>query len=149
MQQNGIVRCVTGDRALVLLTGSDGCATCAGKQGCGVLCGSSKRNIEAWASNDCGAAPGDIVDLELKPSNALLLIFLLFILPVLFLVGALLLVPETLSRAVRAIASLGAMLVGLGAGATAAKLISRAKGYELHVTAVTGTAGGGAGEEGS
>lgn len=149
MQQNGIVRRVTGDRALVLLSGSDGCATCAGKQGCGVLCGSSKRSVEVWASNDCGAAPGDIVDLELKPSSALLLVFLLFILPVLFLVGALLLVPETLSRAVRAMASLAAMLAGLGAGATAAKLISSAKGYELHVKAVTGTAEGGAREEGS
>jgi positive regulator of sigma E activity len=138
MKQNGIVRSSEGGKALVVLTGSEGCASCSGRSSCGIMCGSSRKPHEAGVRDPIGALPGDLVEVELPPKRALLAIFLLFILPVLGLLTALLVTPQSASQPVRALYVLGGMAVGIASGMAIARIQSRSRNFDMSITAVLG-----------
>jgi positive regulator of sigma E activity len=138
VKQNGIVRSAEGGSALVVLTGSEGCASCSGRGSCGILSGGARKPREVRVLDPIGASPGDLVELELPPQRALLAIFLLFILPVIGLLAALLVTPSSASQPVRALYVLGGMAVGILLGTTIARAHSRSKDFDMSITAVLG-----------
>jgi len=141
MKQNGIVQSSGDGRAVVVLTGAEGCATCSSKGSCGIMCGGSRRPHEVSVLNPVGAVRGDLVELELPPRKALTAIFLLFILPVIGLVAALLSTPRSWTQSLRAVMVLAGMAAGLLAGTTLAGRFARSSDMDLTITAILGRAG--------
>jgi positive regulator of sigma E activity len=136
MKQNAMVRTVDGARALVVLTGAEGCSTCAGKGGCGILCSSGRKPKEAWAVNRSGAREGDLVEVELDPGASIALIASFFVTPVAGMLVALALQPEGLSGGVAALWSIGGFVAGLILGIATARYLTVRKSFDLVVVSV-------------
>lgn len=153
MKQNAMVRTVDGARALVALTGAEGCSTCAGKGGCGILCSSGKKPKEAWAVNRAAAREGDLVEVELDPGASISLIASFFVTPVAGMLAALALQPEGLSGGVAALWSIGGLVAGLVIGIAVARFLTARKSFDLVVVSILASRhwdppGSGEGEEG-
>lgn len=79
MREEGIVRQVLGNNtAQVECAGTEFCAKCG-------LCFKEGNKLSVNALNLVGAKAGDRVEIEIAPSNVLLAVFLIFIMPVLSL----------------------------------------------------------------
>lgn len=82
MRQTGVVLRTEADRALVSMGGTESCGACGNREFCKALSPRTEGKAESWVENKAGAAKGDIVEVELKPSSALLAIATTFLLPV-------------------------------------------------------------------
>lgn len=146
MKQNAVVKSVEpGGRAVLVPLGSEACSSCGGRGGCGLLCPSGK-SVEIRVPNTAGAAPGDIVELELPPGPALRMIFLVFILPVLGL-GAGLAVHRG-GGVLEPLSAVAGFVCGLGVGLA---LVRRAGGNpesDLRMGSVVSRSPGGMAVEG-
>jgi positive regulator of sigma E activity len=82
MKETGKVIERKGDRIKVELPGRTACRTCSA----GLFCRPRGDSRHVWVKDSSGARVGDTVDLELTEGRAILLSFLLFIVPLLLLV---------------------------------------------------------------
>jgi len=62
-----------------------GCSSCAAKGTC--LTGGDSRKKRLWIENTLGASPGDMVSFRIEEKGVVLASVLLYLLPVIFLVG--------------------------------------------------------------
>lgn len=88
MERVGQVLEERGERALVLLKrhlACEGCGRCGG-----ILGGPDVKDEEVEVSNPIGAAKGEFVHVEIEDQKVLLLSFVIYLVPVLALVGGLL-----------------------------------------------------------
>jgi positive regulator of sigma E activity len=88
MLEEGIVREVSedGTSARVEVEVSAVCTSCANRGSCAAHA-EEGTNVTLDARNSAGASPGERVRLEMNPENVWLAAFLVFVLPVLFIMG--------------------------------------------------------------
>jgi positive regulator of sigma E activity len=146
MTRTGIVVEVSGDRALISLSGSAECGSCASKHACFGLSGHRGREISYWIANDAGASPGDTVELELAPGATIKAIAITFLLPVVFLAAGYLLMSGG-GEASRAAGAGGGLLAGIFLSIPVNSRLSRREVYDMHMVRVS-TAAGCPGREG-
>ncbi|NLP05973.1 SoxR reducing system RseC family protein [Candidatus Fermentibacteria bacterium] len=148
MKQYGVVIESSPGEAIVALSGADGCRTCGGRDGCGILCSGMRKRRDVRVLNPLGATAGDRVEVELAPAAALALSGALFLVPVVFLVAALALSPGGGEGSGSSAWALGSLAAGLAAALALSKLLSRRKGFQMRITAVLGRADAACGGEG-
>lgn len=150
MKQYGVVIESSAGEALVALSGADGCRTCDGREGCGILCSGMRERREVRVLNPRGATAGDRVEVELPPAAALALSGALFLLPVVFLIASLALSPDGGAGSGSSARALVSLAAGLATALWLSRLLSRRKGFQMRITAVLGredAAPGGKGDE--
>lgn len=82
MKRRAVVRKTDNDKALVFFSGIEECETCASKHVCMGIFPTRKGNNEAWLINTAKAKPGDLVEIEFRPSAAIATILTTFLVPV-------------------------------------------------------------------
>lgn len=135
MIRKALVLEVREEEALVCPADGSECDTCEAKHACLSLSGGKNRSSEFWINNSIGAAPGDLVELELKSSASLTIIVSTFLVPVFLLFAGYL----TMINGNDSQRALGAG-AGLFAGIVAALVINRRLGakkdYNMQMTKV-------------
>jgi positive regulator of sigma E activity len=134
--RNGIVVEVSGDRALVSLSDSAECSSCAAKHACYGLSGKKGLEINSWVRNDAGARAGDRVELELEPATSMLVIFITFLMPVMLLAGGYLLMSGR-GEPVRAAGAGVGLFLGILLAVLVNRKLARRQGCEMRIIAVT------------
>ncbi len=109
MEEIGVVKEVRGGQAQIEIDPSNMCGTCVNKEACQLGESAVKRYL--WAQNHAGARVGDLVQVELEEGKAVFSAFMIFILPVITLIGGYL-----LSRPFGEGWGIVGAFVGLGAG---------------------------------
>ncbi|MDY6935033.1 MAG: SoxR reducing system RseC family protein [Spirochaetota bacterium] len=84
MREEGVIREVIGNKALVILQRSTMCNACSNKGMCRSLGGGNDMEVEVL--NTAGATKGDRVQISLESSSFLKMTFLVYIVPLLSLV---------------------------------------------------------------
>jgi sigma-E factor negative regulatory protein RseC len=107
--ENGIVTQATPDVALVKTNRAAACEACTAKGSCGTIHQGKEMTVEV--PNTLGVEPGDSVLIGMQTKSALLLTFLIYIVPILCLVAGAL-IGDTLGPLLRINASFAAMVLG-------------------------------------
>lgn len=84
--KTGIVKAVRGSMAVAVTRREDACEHCKAKDNCEML-GGGGANAEVEALNTAGAQVGDIVTISLKSSSLLKGAFVIYMVPILGLLG--------------------------------------------------------------
>jgi positive regulator of sigma E activity len=135
MTKNGLVREVKEGEALICPADGNECDTCEARHACLSLSGGTGADADFWVQNDVGAAPGDLVELELKSSASLTIIASTFLVPVFLLfTGYLLMMNGTDSQ--RALGAAAGLLAGIVAALVINKRLGAKKGYNMQMTIV-------------
>lgn len=87
MNTLGFILETHGTRAKVSTSRTGACGHCADRSACGVDTSGTSRAEVVTAENPLGAQPGDLVELQLATSTAMLLTALIWLLPLSGLVG--------------------------------------------------------------
>ena len=90
LTKTGVVKAVQGHMALVLTKLEPECESCKAKDACTSL-GGGGANAEIRARNTVGAEAGDVVTISLRGSSLLKASFLVYMLPILAMVGGIVL----------------------------------------------------------
>lgn len=135
MTRNGLVREIKGDEALVCPADGSECDTCEARHACLSLSGGAGADTDFWVHNDVGAAPGDLVELELKSSASLAIIASTFLVPVFLLLTGYLLMMNG-SDTQRALGAAAGLLAGIVAAIVINKRLGAKKGYNMQMTKV-------------
>ena len=122
----GVITKVTGEKAMVLVKRTSMCAGCGSRGSCNIS--DSKKEIEAEALNTAGGKEGDTVLLEIKSASLLKMSFLVYLFPVVALIGGAIAGMKTGDRYSQDI-ELFAMLVGIAAFAVSLILIKLVSGW--------------------
>ena len=86
LTKTGVVKAVQGRMAIVVTRLEAECESCKAKDACTSL-GGGGANAEVRARNTVGAEPGDVVTIGIRGSSVLKASFLLYMLPILALIG--------------------------------------------------------------
>lgn len=140
MIRKGLVREIRGDEALVCPADGSECDTCEARHACLSLSGGTGANKDFWVHNDVGAAPGDLVELELKSSASLTIIASTFLVPVFLLFTGYLLMMNG-SDSQRALGAAAGLLAGIVGALVINKRLGARKGYNMQMTRVLEEAG--------
>jgi sigma-E factor negative regulatory protein RseC len=139
-REEGIIVRVTGERALVRINRSASCEGCQSAGACHILDG--RNEMEAEAYNIAGAKEGDRVLLEINPSVAVKVAFIIYLLPVIALIAGAI-VGQKLGPDYSLSADTSAILFGLSALVAVsipikilAKKLSRNKEYIPHIVQI-------------
>ncbi len=89
LTKTGVVKAVQGGMAVVMTRHEPECESCKAKDVCSSL-GSSGANVEIRALNTVKATVGDVVKISIRGSSFLKVTFLVYMVPVLALVGGML-----------------------------------------------------------
>ena len=135
MTRNGIVREIRGDEALICPADGSVCETCEARQTCLTLPGGKDGDTDFWIRNNIGAAAGDLVELELKPSASLTIIASTFLVPVFSLFAGYLLMMNG-SDSHRAIGAGAGLLVGIVISIVINKRLGAGQGYNMQMIKV-------------
>jgi len=90
LTKTGVVKAVQGRMALVVTTHEPECESCSAKEGCSTL-GGSGVNREVRARNTARAQVGDVVKISIRGSSFLKATFLVYMVPILGVIGGTLL----------------------------------------------------------
>jgi sigma-E factor negative regulatory protein RseC len=90
LTKTGVVKAVQGRMALVVTRLEPECESCKAKDACTSL-GGGGANAEVRARNTVGAEPGDVVTIGIRGSSVLKASFLVYMLPILAMVGGIVL----------------------------------------------------------
>ncbi len=90
LKKTAVVRAIQGRMAVVVTTHESACKSCSAKDTCSVL-GGTGANREVRARNTIGAHIGDIVTISIGSSSFLKATFLVYMVPILALIGGLVL----------------------------------------------------------
>lgn len=90
LTKTGVVKAVDEAIAVVITRLDPGCESCQAKDACSSL-GGTGANVEVRARNTAGAQVGDVVTIGLRSASLLKVSFLVYMVPVLALVGGILL----------------------------------------------------------
>ena len=90
MTKTGVVKAVQGRMALVVTGLESACESCKAKDACTSL-GGGGANAELRARNTIGAETGDVVTIGIRSSSVLKASFLVYMLPILAMVGGIVL----------------------------------------------------------
>ena len=135
MIRKGIVREIKGDEALVCPADGSECDTCEARHACLSLSGGTGADTDFWMQNDVEAAPGDLVELELKSSASLTIIASTFLVPVFLLFTGYSLMMNG-SDSQRALGAVAGLLAGIVAALMINKRLGTKKGYNMQMTRV-------------
>jgi len=86
LTKTGIVRGIEGRMALVVTRMEPACEGCKARDACSVT-GGGGANVEVRARNTVGAEVGDVVTISIKGSSLLKVSFLVYMVPILALIG--------------------------------------------------------------
>lgn len=86
LTKTGIVRGIEGRMALVVTRMEPACQGCKARDACSVT-GGGGANVEVRARNTVGAEVGDVVTISIKGSSLLKVSFLVYMVPILALIG--------------------------------------------------------------
>jgi len=125
MKRTGLVREIKGDEALICPADGGECGTCEARHACITLSGGKEEDNDFWVQNSAGAAPGDLIELELKSSASITIILSTFLIPVFMLFAGYLF----MMNGTDSMRALGAG-IGLIAGIAAALLINKRLGFK-------------------
>ena len=89
MEEIGVVKEIRGPQVQIEVDPSNMCGTCANKEVCQLGESTVKRYL--WARNFVGAKIGDLVQVEVEPGKAVFSAFMIFIFPLITLLGGYLL----------------------------------------------------------
>lgn len=135
MIRKGLVREIMGDEALVCPADGSECDTCEARHACLSLSGGTGTDTDFWVHNDVGAAPGDLVELELKSSASITIIASTFLVPVFLLFTGYSLMMNG-SDSQRALGAAAGLLAGIVAAIVINKRLGTKKGYNMQMTKV-------------
>lgn len=90
LTRTGVVKALQGHMALVVTRMEPECESCKAKDACFSL-GGGGANAEVKARNTAGAEVGDVVTISIKGSSLLKVSFLVYMLPILALLGGVIL----------------------------------------------------------
>lgn len=90
LTKTGVVKAVQGRMALVVTRLEPECESCKAKDACTSL-GGGGANAEVRVRNTVGAEPGDVVTISIRGSSVLKASFLVYMLPILAMVGGIVL----------------------------------------------------------
>lgn len=90
LTKTGVVKAVQGRMALVMTRLEPECESCKAKGACTSL-GGGGANTEIRARNTVGAEPGDVVTIGIRGSSVLKASFLVYMLPILAMIGGIVL----------------------------------------------------------
>ncbi len=107
--EQGIVTQANSDVALVKTNRAAACESCTAKSSCGTIHQGKEMTVEV--PNTLGVEPGDSVLIGMQTKSALLLTFLIYIVPILCLVAGAL-IGDALGPVFRINASFAAMVLG-------------------------------------
>ena len=133
LREEGIVKAVNGDRAEVQVQVQHACGSCSAKSGCGTSLVASlfpQRGHSFIARNSVGARPGDRVVIGLDESDLQLASLMIYLLPLLGLIGGALSGIYLARLLGSGDGELLSILLGVG-GMTAVLLWVRARSYSL------------------
>jgi len=133
MTRKGLVREIKEEKALVCPADGTECDTCEARHACLSLSGGTGADF--WVYNNAGAAPGDLVELELKSSASLAIIASTFLVPVFLLFTGYLLMMNG-SDSQRALGAAAGLLAGIVAAIVINKRLGSKKGYNMQMTRV-------------
>lgn len=135
MRQSGVVLRTEAGKALVSLGGIEACGVCRNREFCRALSNRPEGKMESWVENTAGAVKGDLVEVELKPSYAILAIATTFLLPVaLIFVGYFAGPAETTVQ--RAAGAGVGLVVGVFASVLVNRSLSGRRGFETEIVRV-------------
>ena len=133
LREEGIVKAVNGDRAEVQTRVKSACGGCSAKNGCGTSLVASlfpQRGHNFIARNSVGAKPGDRVVIGLDESDLQLASLMIYLLPLLGLIGGALSGIYLARLLGSGDGELLSILLGAG-GMAAVLLLVRARSYSL------------------
>ncbi|MBW1740609.1 MAG: SoxR reducing system RseC family protein [Deltaproteobacteria bacterium] len=90
LTKTGVVKAVQGHMALVVTRMEPECESCKARDACSVM-GGGGANIEVWVRNTARAQPGDAVTISIKGASLLKVSFLVYMVPILALIGGIIL----------------------------------------------------------
>ena len=90
LTRTGVVKAIQGRMALVITKMEPECESCKAKEACFSL-GGGGANTEVRARNTVGAEVGDIVTISMRSSALVRVSFLVYMLPILALIGGIVL----------------------------------------------------------
>lgn len=90
LTKTGVVKAIQGRMALVVTKYEPECASCKAKDTCSTL-GGAGANREVKVRNTAGAQVGDIVTITIRSSSFLKVSFLVYMVPILALIGGIVL----------------------------------------------------------
>ena len=90
LTKTGVVKAVDGITAVVVTKLDPGCESCKAKNACSSL-GGTGANVQVRARNTAGAQAGDVVTIGLRSASLLKVTFLVYMVPILALLGGIVL----------------------------------------------------------
>ncbi|MCK5785108.1 MAG: SoxR reducing system RseC family protein [Candidatus Sabulitectum sp.] len=133
MIHRGVVLELDDGNAKIVVGGGEGCSSCASKESCVSITGTSPEEKIIVTENVLGVAVGDVVELELPVAITMRIIALTFLVPVaLLFVGYWIMMPAGVTQG--AVGAISGLLIGMGIALGANRTLGKRSDYRMRMT---------------